>query len=321
MSLSMSGIDCLTHVWNPVVGCNRKCRGCWLPGLLKRIGRAIGCELCVRNVPHVHAERWQDAIRRKKPARIGVGFFTELFGNWLWPENTPIPHPHVWQTHHLALCLCDTIRAAEQHVFITPTSQPQNIPADLDPPDHWWLLVSVRDQKQANTRIPAALASPFKHVGLSYEPALGSLDLENVCEALSPVSFVRGTVLGDRSSYSFKPGRRNRGLDCVIAGGMSGPEAEPAHPDWFRKVRDQCQAAGVPFYFKGWGEWAPEAEVVRDYRGYKVYPCNVPDKNIVHLDDGTVMARVGKRWGGHLLDGREWRQLPAGLLLSGEENA
>jgi hypothetical protein len=29
------------------------------------------------------------------------------------------------------------------------------------------------------------------------------------------------------------------------------------HPDWVRSLRDQCVAAGVPFFFKGWGEWAP----------------------------------------------------------------
>ena len=43
----------------------------------------------------------------------------------------------------------------------------------------------------------------------------------------------------------------------MIAGGETGPGARPAHPEWFRPVRDQCQAAAVPF-FKGWGDWGPE---------------------------------------------------------------
>lgn len=39
--------------------------------------------------------------------------------------------------------------------------------------------------------------------------------------------------------------------------GESGPKAEPADPDWFRKVRDDCKVTGVPFFFKQWGTWHP----------------------------------------------------------------
>lgn len=47
-------------------------------------------------------------------------------------------------------------------------------------------------------------------------------------------------------------------LHWVIAGGESGPKARPMHPDWARSLRDQCAAAGVPFMFKQWGEWAED---------------------------------------------------------------
>ena len=43
------------------------------------------------------------------------------------------------------------------------------------------------------------------------------------------------------------------GIDWVIVGGESGPGARPMQADWARDIRDQCQAAGVPFYFKQWG--------------------------------------------------------------------
>lgn len=39
------------------------------------------------------------------------------------------------------------------------------------------------------------------------------------------------------------------GLDWVIAGGESGPDARPMHPDWARELRDQCRVAGVAFSF------------------------------------------------------------------------
>jgi protein gp37 len=53
---------------------------------------------------------------------------------------------------------------------------------------------------------------------------------------------------------------RFRYIDWVIVGGESGPNARPMHPDWARSLRDQCQAAGVPFMFKQWGEWGPDWE-------------------------------------------------------------
>lgn len=62
-----------------------------------------------------------------------------------------------------------------------------------------------------------------------------------------------------------------KGLDWVIVGGETGPGARPMHPDWARSLRDQCQAAGTPFFFKQ------------------------------QITDG------GKT---RLLDGREWNQMP-----------
>lgn len=43
------------------------------------------------------------------------------------------------------------------------------------------------------------------------------------------------------------------GIHWVIVGGESGPGARPMDPAWARKIRDQCEAAGVPFFFKQWG--------------------------------------------------------------------
>jgi hypothetical protein len=88
-------------------------------------------------------------------------------------------------------------------------------------------------------------------------------------------------------------------IDWVSAGGESGPQARPMHPDWVRSLRDQCVAAGVPFFFKQWGEWA-----VADGRFYF-------QKRYTSID-GCRMAWVGKTIAGAMLDGREWREYPQG---------
>ena len=71
--------------------------------------------------------------------------------------------------------------------------------------------------------------------------------------------------------YGFKFDAENKLIDWVIVGGESGPDARPMHPDWARGLRDQCQAARVPFLVKQWGEWLPgQNEVHPDGRGRKV---------------------------------------------------
>jgi len=49
------------------------------------------------------------------------------------------------------------------------------------------------------------------------------------------------------------PNLNLEGIDWVIVGGESGPNARKMHPEWVAEIRDQCQVADVPFFFKQWG--------------------------------------------------------------------
>src|ERR1700680_3778557 len=44
-----------------------------------------------------------------------------------------------------------------------------------------------------------------------------------------------------------------RGIDWVIVGGESGPGSRKMEESWVLDIRDQCQHADVPFFFKQWG--------------------------------------------------------------------
>lgn len=147
-----------------------------------------------------------------------------------------------------------------------------------------WIGATVVDQTEADRDIPKLLAVPAVKHFLSMEPLLGPVDLS------------KSRALGLYGFGTFEPG-----VDWVIVGGESGPNARPMHPDWARGLRDQCAAAGVPFLFKQWGEWLPmlgHAEGV-PVRGEKfIFP------------DGTIMGNAGKKAAGRLLDGREWNGVP-----------
>lgn len=105
-------------------------------------------------------------------------------------------------------------------------------------------------------------------------------------------------------------------LSWIICGGESGPGARPMHPDWARSLRDQCQAAGVPFFFKQWGEWAatdavPGGDLGGDMKRDLVRIVKAQGENDGHFRMGdALMRRVGKKSAGRLLDGRTWDEFP-----------
>ena len=113
-----------------------------------------------------------------------------------------------------------------------------------------WIGTSVENQEYADTRIPELLKcrdlSPV--LFLSCEPLLGPVDLNQSWR----IHRGDGWKL-NRNQYAAEC--PTSGIDWVIAGGESGPEARPTCANWFRSLRDQCQAANVPFHFKQWGEF------------------------------------------------------------------
>jgi protein gp37 len=167
-----------------------------------------------------------------------------------------------------------------------------------------WLGVSVEDQKWADIRIPALLGTPAVVRFLSCEPLLGPIDLVGDIERRGPAVVRTGysypTDYGTGVEHDVDD---ELGVDWVIVGGESGPGARPMHLDWARSLRDQCAAAGVPFLFKQWGEWAPHDVARPSYSQLITHGTHW---------DGTdaAMARVGKKAAGRELDGRAWDEFP-----------
>lgn len=98
-----------------------------------------------------------------------------------------------------------------------------------------WLGVSVEDQKTADERIPLLLQTPAALRFISYEPAIGPLDMRAKCPP-----YYAAHLRSDRIGW-------------VIIGGESGPGARPFNIQWARDVIAQCKAAGVPVFMKQLG--------------------------------------------------------------------
>jgi len=172
-------------------------------------------------------------------------------------------------------------------------------------PRHIWIGTSVENQETADTRIPDLLKIPAAVRFLSMEPLLSPVDIRQSFE----VAYKNKVLFSPRPGKTWQD---EYGLHWVIVGGESGPHARPMHPEWVRSIRDQCQKAGVPFFFKQWGAWnqgcgsgsegihmSEDGQIVRNFaREYR------PFVSYVNL------SRVGKKSAGRLLDGREWNEFP-----------
>lgn len=160
---------------------------------------------------------------------------------------------------------------------------------------NFWLGATIVNQAEADRDVPKLLAVPAAKRFLSMEPLLGPVNLTAIGRYTSGcrnINALLGTetrgILGMSPAEGSSMVATTFGgpcIDWVIVGGESGSNARPMHTDWARSLGDQCQAAGVPFLFKQWGEWAPVGD--------------------------NAMRRVGKKAAGRVLDGREWNGAPS----------
>lgn len=189
------------------------------------------------------------------------------------------------------------------------------------PLPHVWFGVSVEDQTSADERIPDLLATPAAVRWVSAEPLLGPIDFKRCRQRDESVDAIAGEIwragCGSESSTTW---RGKPKLDWIVVGGESGPGARPMHPDWARSIREQCAAAGVAFFFKQWGEWAPGEAVARAptrtevgawlFREWTSRPVTLRESEQMCIDDEPDVWRVGKARAGRLLDGREHNDMP-----------
>jgi len=199
-----------------------------------------------------------------------------------------------------------------------------------------WLGVSVEDQTRADERIPILLDTPAAIRFISAEPLLGPIDLESAWHGENALESecwgdcgwceqghtpLHNCARGKQSNDALAKGRS--GLDWVIAGGESGPSARPSHPDWFRSLRDQCAEADVAFFFKQWGNWAPDTgpmpsgDPIMDGRAR----CAVWQGDRWHFaadgymppsdtGEGEWVYHLGKKAAGRMLDGQAHSAFP-----------
>lgn len=315
-----SKIEWTDASWNPVTGCTKVSKGCdhcYAERVTERF-HGKGSFATVQ----IHEDRLPMPLRWRRPRRVFVNSMSDLF-------HDDVPQSFIERVVRV-------MGAARQHTFQLLTKRHARMRALLNSPsfDAPWplpnvhLIVSVESQQWADIRIPALQETRAAVRGVSLEPLLSPVNLTR----LGPRRI--GSALG--MSFDLDTAGPRHGLDWVVVGGESGPGARPMHPDWARSLRDQCAEFGVPFFFKQWGEWAPlgpvygdqgeDDEEAEDARIEAAHLEVVEKREVIQLEhsgyiavghqptcDRTwLMARVGKRNAGRLLDGQLHDAYPRG---------
>ena len=279
MSTNISWTD---ETWNPVVGCERVspgCAHCYAKAIHDMRHQAFHEQKSVPQQyaqPFEHVQLMYDRLERplhwRKSRRIFVNSVSDLFHKDVPDEFIDEVFNVMWRAHW--------------HIFQILTKRPERMKEYME--GRWylvnkvlpnvWLGTSVENQRWANERIPLLLHTPAAVRFLSCEPLLGPLDIApflhkslrvHICLKCHYFSNVSGETHCPNDGWELVP---DVAIDWVIVGGESGPNYRTMHFDWARSLRDQCVAAGVPFFFK-------------QGNGYRSEQCA-------------------------LLDGQEWHQFP-----------
>lgn len=287
-----SKIEWCDHTFNPWIGCTRVSPGCDnCYAAVSTPARAMHVTWGATEPRHrTGASNWatpkiwnggHDAFfgKHHRRQRVFCASLADVFDNQV---------PDEWRAD-----LFELVRTTPNLDWLLLTKRPQNIVRMVQShgaiagngtrylPSNVWLGTTAEDQTRADQNIPALLRT-IGELGaritfVSIEPMLGPVQI---------FSEITSELL-HTSGNDYEPGW----ISWVIAGGESGSHARPMHPDWARGVRGQCAAAGVPFLFKQWGEYADADS------------CVGGDWPVVVWNDGGISARVGKKAAGRLLDG------------------
>ncbi|KRB33388.1 phage Gp37/Gp68 family protein [Acidovorax sp. Root70] len=321
-------IEWTDHTFNPWIGCTKVgpgCDHCYAENLMdKRMGVAVwgpGNErVRTKSANWKMPLRWNaqaDAFMAQhgRRQRVFCASLADVFDNAVDPQ---------WRAD-----LFELIAATPNLDWLLLTKRIGNVgnmlPVPFDFDKHYpnvWIGATIVNQAEADRDIPKLLQVPARVRFLSMEPLLGPVDLTSIDvfggdAVIYPLKGTTNCVNDEGEPADDVPA-----LDWVIVGGESGPGARPMHPDWARSLRDQCEAAGVPFLFKQWGEWAsvgtspvhPESTRIPGNLCSVTLDGVTADHYVAISTDGgrtrNEIRRVGKKAAGRLLDGRTWDGFP-----------
>lgn len=301
----MSKIEWTERSWNPIVGCSKVsegCKNCYAIRMAWRhssnpitiakysgtVEKTCGGKINWTGSINVLSDVMLRPLQVKKPTIWFVNSMSDLFHENLDDETL--------------LRIFRVMKACPHHIFQVVTKRAARAADFLqkyfqDPLPNVWIGFSIENHNTMLERVSYLHSFNAAKKFVSCEPLLGPVSFKSQCLS----KYLQRTLLSQH-------------IDWVIVGGESGPDARPMHPEWARSLRDECTAAGVAFFFKQWGEWAPDwagGNTLIDRIGATI-PGNHNYMEVWKYKTHEPINRIGKKAAGRLLDGREWNEMPKG---------
>ena len=259
-----TGIAWCDATWNPWVGCTKVSEGCANCYMFREQQR---WDHDPKNIRQTKGSRRDLPIRKTRDGewKIPSGSFVFVCS---WSDFCHPDIPDQWINK-----AWEIMRARPDCVFLLLTKRVDRLDHEAalwwpwrDEMSHIWLGVTAENQARADERIPQLLEMEWAGKRfVSIEPQLGSVECRR--EWLLDA--------GDKEHLD-NCRLRSRGIDWVICGGESGPKHRPFDLDWARSLRDQCQAADVPFFLKQYSANKPEHMPLLDGKRWAERPTGAP---------------------------------------------
>jgi protein gp37 len=219
MSLGTT-IEWTDATWNPVRGCTKisaGCKNCYAERFAERFrgvpGHPFEQGFNLRLIP----DKITQPMKWKEPRLVFVNSMSDLF-------HDQVPDEYIQR-------VAEVMIEANWHTYQVLTKRGERLKSLLKTKlrqaarmEHIWWGVSVENKRHGLPRLKQLQAAPAKVRFLSVEPLLEDVGALNL-----------------------------KGISWVIVGGESGPGSRPIDPSWVRSIKEQCDAAGIAFFFKQWG--------------------------------------------------------------------
>ena len=219
--------------WNPITGCTKLSDGC------------LNC----------YAERMAKRLKAMGQPNYKNGFKVTYHPNVLnyplkWKKSRMIFVNSMSDLFHEEVPIdfikqiFEVMNQANWHIFQALTKRAERlleISSKLKWTENIWMGVTVENSKYKE-RIELLKKTQAKVKFLSLEPLLGDLGTLNL-----------------------------EGIDWVIVGGESGPNARPMKKEWVENILIQCRKQNVPFFFKQWGAFNANEQKVGKKKAGRIF--------------------------------------------------